>query len=561
MAEMSALQILLYLLVIIVCVKPLGWYMARVYEGKSCGLDMVIGPVERFIYRLCCIQPNQEMNWKSYLSAMLWLNLLGFFAVYSIQYFQNILPLNPQHFPAVASDLAFNTAVSFITNTNWQAYSGESSLSYLTQMMGLTVQNFLSAATGMAVLVAFIRGIVRHETHCLGNFWVDIVRSVLYILLPLSLLFAIFLTSQGVIQNMRPYQKTMTAQVIPMGPVASQVAIKQLGTNGGGYFNANAAHPFENPTPLTHFFEMLALMLIPAAFCYTFGVMANNKRQGWAIFCAMFCIFVPLVIATVVAEQQGNPHFTALHIEQNGNMEGKETRFGITNSAFWVAATTATGNGSANASHDSLTPAGGLVPLWLIQLGEVVFGGVGSGLYGMLILVIVTVFVAGLMVGRTPEYLGKKIEPYEMKMASFIVLITPFTVLILTALAAVTSTGRGVIANPGAHGLTEVLYAFSSMTNNNGSAFAGLNANTAFYNILGGVAMLIGRYVVAIAVLAIAGSLVQKKQMPNSLGTLPTDTPLFVVMLISITMIIGALTYLPALALGPIVEQILLWKS
>lgn len=560
--------------------------MARVYEGQFCGLDYVIGPFENMLYRLCGIDDKKEMTWVSYLSAMLIFNFFGFLIVYLIQRLQFYFPLNPQFLPGVSPDLSFNTGVSFVTNTNWQSYGGETTMSYLTQMLALTVQNFVSAATGMALLVAVIRGIVRHETRQLGNFWVDTVRGILYILLPLSLIFAVILVSQGVIQNCKPYQKvnllepfnyvttqnklqSVQQQIIPMGPVASQVAIKQLGTNGGGFFNTNSSHPFENPTPISNFFEILAILLIPIALCYTYGVMVKDTKQGWAILVAMLLIFVPLVFVCASSEQIGNPAFKQLGIDQTpnsalysaGNMEGKETRFGIINSALWATATTATSNGSVNSMHDSYTPLGGLVPLLLMHLGEVVFGGVGSGLYGMLLLVIITVFVAGLMVGRTPEYLGKKIEPYEMKMASIAVLVMPLTVLLFTAIATVSNVGISSILNPGAHGFTEILYAFTSMGNNNGSAFAGLNANTHFYNLLGGIAILIGRYWVAIPTLAIAGSLARKKKIPGSSGTLPTHTPLFIILLVGVTIVLGALTFFPALALGPIVEQLMLWNQ
>jgi len=594
MDSMGLLQIVLYLAILIACVKPLGWYMARVYQGEPCGLDRVLGPCERLLYRLCSIQPHQEMNWKEYLGTMLLFNFLGFSAVYLLQRVQVFLPLNPQQFLGVAPNIAFNTAVSFASNTNWQAYGGETTMSYLTQMLALTVQNFVSAATGISLLIALIRGLSRKETTHLGNFWVDTVRGIIYILLPLSFLLAILLSSQGVIQNFKPYQKitllqaisyqqpitdtsgqlvkdvegkpqqetkNVSEQIIPMGPVASQIAIKQLGTNGGGFFNANSAHPFENPNPLTNFLEMLSILLIPAALCYTFGFMINDKRQGWMILTAMFLIFIPLTILSVTAEQQGNPAFSQLGLNQTQNMEGKETRFGITNSALWATATTAASNGSVNAMHDSFTPLGSLAPLWLMHLGEVIFGGVGSGLYGMLMLVIITVFVAGLMVGRTPEYLGKKIEPYEMKMASIAVLVMPLFVLVFTAIAVITQMGSTSIANPGAHGFTEMLYAFTSMVNNNGSAFAGLNASTPFYTVLGGVGMLIGRYWIAIPTLAIAGSLAQKKIIPSSKGTLATHTPLFVLLLVSVTIVLGALTFFPALALGPIVEHLMLWKT
>lgn len=587
------LQIIFYLMVLVLCVKPLGAYMARVYENKSIRLTKILGPIEKFIYQFCSIDHEKEMNWKQYLSAMLVFNLIGMLAVYAIQRLQIYLPLNPQHFPSVTADLAFNTASSFVTNTNWQAYAGESSLAYLTQMLGLTVQNFLSAATGMSLMIALIRGIQRHEAETLGNFWVDTTRGILYIYLPLATLFAIILASQGVIQNFSAYKKinllepityqqevtdnlghaqtksiTLTQQTLPMGPVASQIAIKQLGSNGGGFFNTNSAHPFENPTPLSNFLEMLAILLIPAALCYTFGTMVKDTRQGWAIFIAMLVMFVPMVLITVMAEQHGNPLLDNLGVEQShvrhlfsgGNMEGKEIRFGVVNSALWSVATTATSNGSVNSMLDSYTPLGGLVPLWMMHLGEVVFGGVGSGIYGMLMIIIITVFIAGLMVGRTPEYLGKKIEPYEMKMAVFAVLLMPMVVLIITAVGVVTQYGLSSLGNPGAHGFTEILYAFTSMGNNNGSAFAGLNANTTFYNTLGGIEMLLVRYWIAIPVLAIAGSLIQKKSAPVNLGTLPTHTWLFIILIIGTTIILGALTFFPALALGPIVEHFMLWS-
>lgn len=594
------LQISIYLFMLLILAKPAGWYMARVYEGKPCGLDKIGGPLERLLYRFSGVHPTKEMDWKAYLAAMLVFNLLGLLLVYVIQRLQFYLPLNPQIFSAVSPHLSFNTAVSFATNTNWQSYGGETTMSYFTQMVALTVQNFLSAATGMSLLIALTRGIRAHESSNLGNFWVDTIRGTLYILLPLAFIFSIILVSQGVIQNFSPNKKVIlmqplsyqqplkddagqpindasgnpkveqvkvTEQIIPMGPVASQIAIKQLGTNGGGFFNVNSAHPFENPTPITNFLEMLAILFIPAALCYTFGVMVGDRRQGWAVLAAMYIIFIPFMYLAVLSEQQGNPAFNSLGIDQTlqanlfpgGNMEGKESRFGIVNSALWATATTGASNGSVNSMHDSYTPLGGLVPLWMMHLGEVVFGGVGSGLYGMLLFVIITVFVAGLMVGRTPEYLGKKIEPYEMKMASIGVLIMPLTVLFFTAIGVVSTLGTSSLANPGAHGFTEILYTFTSMVNNNGSAFAGLNANTPFYDILGGIAMLLGRYWIAIPTLVIAGSLARKKIIPCSEGTLTTYTPLFIILLASITIILGALSFLPALALGPIVEQLTLW--
>ncbi|HLA84130.1 MAG TPA: potassium-transporting ATPase subunit KdpA [Thermoguttaceae bacterium] len=580
MTAHALLQIGLFLAVLILVVKPLGWYMARVYEGKPCGLGWAVEWLERLLYRACGIDPKEEMAWTTYARAMLVFNLLGIAVVYALQRMQHFLPLNPQGMAAVPPELAMNTAVSFATNTNWQNYGGETTLSYLTQMLGLTVQNFVSAATGMAVLVALIRGFVRRSSRTIGNFWFDLTRSVLYILLPLSVALALALVSQGVVQSPRPYQtvaliqpttdaegKTVTEQQIAVGPAASQVSIKQLGTNGGGFFNANSAHPLENPTPLTGFVEMLLILLIAAALCYTFGQMVGDRRQGWAVLAAMLAIFVPLLFLGCWAEQAGNPKLAGLGVDQvagdqqsGGNMEGKEARFGIAQSAIWAAATTAASNGSVNAMHDSFTPLGGLVPMWLMQLGEVVFGGVGSGLYGMLVFAVIAVFVAGLMVGRTPEYLGKKIEAFEMKMAALIILIPPMVVLTGTAVAVAVATdcGRSSILNPGPHGFSEVLYAFSSAGNNNGSAFAGLAGNTPFYNIALALAMLVARYWLAIPVLAIAGSLARKKATPTSVGTLPTHTPLFVVLLVGVVILVGALTFVPALALGPIVEHLMI---
>lgn len=549
----AGIQLLIYLGLLLAAVKPLGWYMARVYQNQPSGTDRALAWLERFIYRFAGINAREEMTWRAYAGALLIFNLLGFIAVYLLQRLQGALPLNPQHFGAVSPDSAFNTAASFASNTNWQGYAGESTMSYLTQMLGLGVQNFLSAATGMAVLIALIRGLTRRSADTIGNFWFDLVRSTVYILLPLSLILAIALVSQGVIQNVQPYQ-SVAGQTLPMGPAASQIAIKQLGTNGGGFFNVNSAHPFENPTPISNLLQMLAILLVPAALCFTFGEMVGDRRQGWAIFAAMAVIFVPLAVGAIAAEQAGNPALAALGVDPlGGNMEGKEVRFGIANSALWATATTAASNGSVNAMHDSFTPLGGLIPLWLMQLGEVVFGGVGSGLYGMLMFAIVAVFIAGLMVGRTPEYLGKKIEAFEMKMASLTILIPPLIVLIGTAVAV---QGAGPSFNPGAHGFSELLYAFSSAGNNNGSAFAGLNANTPFYNLALGNAMLVARYWLIIPVLAIAGSLARKKHTPPSAGTLPTHTPLFVVLLVGTVLLVGALTFVPALALGPIVEQL-----
>ncbi|MFN8433749.1 MAG: potassium-transporting ATPase subunit KdpA [Anaerolineales bacterium] len=568
------LQLILYFGILLLLTKPLGAYMAKVYQGERLFLDPVLGPIERFLYRLSGIDPRSEMPWKTYAIAMLVFNIFGVIAVYLLQRLQGILPLNPQALGAVTPDSAWNTAVSFATNTNWQGYGGETTMSYLTQMLGMTVQNFVSAATGMAVMVALIRGIIRHTTKEIGNFWVDMTRSTLYILLPLSLVLALALVSQGVVQTFSEYQTVSLiqpsagneAQLIAVGPAASQIAIKQLGTNGGGFFNANSAHPLENPTPFSNFLEMLSILLIPAALCYTYGKMVGDTRQGWALLAVMTIVLVALLGVAIWAEQGGNPMFTKLGIDQTqsatnpgGNMEGKEVRFGIVNSVLWATVTTAASNGSVNAMHDSFMPLGGLVPMWLMQLGEIIYGGVGSGLYGMLAFVIIAVFVSGLMVGRTPEYLGKKIEAYEMKMASIIILIPVMVVLIGTAVALMTEAGRATIFNPSAHGFSEVLYAFSSAGNNNGSAFAGLGANTPFYNIALGIAMFIARYWLAIPVLAIAGSLANKKKVPAGAGTLPTHTPLFIVWVIGVIIIVGALSFLPALALGPIVEHLMIF--
>jgi potassium-transporting ATPase potassium-binding subunit len=560
------LQIALYLAVLLALVKPLGAYMARVYEGRPFGLDRVLGPVERGIYRLAGVRGEEEMDWKVYALCALLFSAVGVLFLYALQRLQGLLPWNPQKFGAVSPDSSLNTATSFVTNTNWQGYGGETTMSYLTQMAGLTVQNFLSAATGMAILVAFIRGLVRRSSRTIGNFWVDLTRTTLYILLPLSLVLSLVLVSQGVVQTLSPYktvaqQTPQVQQTLALGPVASQVAIKHLGTNGGGFFNANAAHPFENPTPLTDFLLVLAQTVIAAALCYTFGVMVKDTRQGWAILAAMLLVLVPFILFGYWAEAGGNPRIASLGVDQTdqtmgGNMEGKEVRFGIARSVLFAATTTATSCGAVDSMHDSFTPLGGLVPLFLIQFSESILGGVGSGLYGMLIFVIVAVFISGLMVGRTPEYLGKKIESYEMKMASLIVLIMPLVVLLCTAVAVVIEPGTKAIANPGAHGFSEILYAFTSMGNNNGSAFNGLSANTPFYNIVGSLAMLVSRFWLAVPALAIAGSLARKKLVPPGPGTLPTHTPLFVVFLIGVVVLVGALTFFPALALGPIVEHL-----
>jgi K+-transporting ATPase ATPase A chain len=600
MTANGILQIGLYLVVLLAFVKPLGSYMAKVYQGETFWASRILGPFERLIYRMFGIQPDDEMSWKTYAGAAILFKLAFFFLLYLLLRLQGILPLNPQGFPGVSPDLAFNTAVSFITNTNWQSYGGESTMSYLTQMMGLSVQNFVSAAQGMAVLIALIRGFTRRSTKTIGNFWVDLTRSTLYILLPLSLIMAVVLVSQGVVQNFSPYKnvpllqtityetpkldaegKAVTGadgkpvmepakaseQALPLGPAASQIAIKQLGTNGGGFFSVNSAHPFENPTALSNFLEMLALLLIAAALCYTFGKMVGDRRQGWALLAAMTLIFTIFLIVCYSSEQAGNPLLTTAGVDQaagslqsGGSMEGKEVRFGIANSVIWATATTAASNGSVNAMHDSFSPLGGMVPMVLMQLGEVIFGGVGSGLYGMLAFAIVAVFVSGLMVGRTPEYLGKKIEAFEVKMVAIVILVPAACVLIGTAVASITPAGVAGVPNPGPHGFSEILYAFSSAGNNNGSAFGGLSANTPFYNTLLGIAMLFGRFWTMIPIIAVAGSLASKKYVTPSAGTLPTHTPLFVLFLASIIIIVGALTFLPGLALGPIVEHLTLYK-
>ena len=578
----SALQIIVYIGTVLILAKPLGSYMASIYENEPAGLNRLLAPAETWLYRLSGVQPKQEMPWTDYAIAMLIFNLLGALTVFALQSLQASLPFNPQHLANVSPDSAFNTAVSFATNTDWQGYSGETTLCYFTQMLGLTVQNFLSAATGMATLVALIRGFARRNTDLIGNFWVDLTRSTLYILMPLSLLLALALVGQGVVQTFSAYQSiplveavhyetsslntegkaSLTSEVtklqtIAVGPAASQVAIKQLGTNGGGFFNVNSAHPLENPTPLSNFLELLAILLIPAALCYTFGKMIGDTRQGWALLAVMSILFITFTVVTLSAEQSGNPALAALNIDQTGgNMEGKETRFGITNSALWAVATTAASNGSVNAMHDSFTPLGGMMPLLLMQLGEVVFGGVGSGLYGMIIFAIIAVFVSGLMIGRTPEYLGKKIEAFEVKMAALVILIPPLMILGGTAFSVMLDQGKAGILNPGAHGFSEILYGLSSAGNNNGSAYAGLSANTPYYNALLGLIMLISRYWLALPILAIAGSLAAKKIVPVGPGTLPTHTPLFIVLLIIIILLIGALTFIPALALGPIIEQL-----
>ncbi|WP_297448756.1 potassium-transporting ATPase subunit KdpA [Ferrovum sp.] len=589
-------QIVLLLGVLFLLVKPLGGYMARIYEGNLPSFMRWLSPLEHLFYRMCGVNPGQEMRWTSYSLGVLWFSLLGVLTVYALQRLQGFLPLNPQGLGAVTPDSSFDTALSFVTNTNWQGYAGESTLSYLTQMFALAVQNFFSAATGMAVVIALIRGFARHSVETIGNFWVDMTRSTLYILLPLSLVLAMVLVSQGVVQNFSPYPVVQTVetttydnpsldaagnpvkdaagnpvtvktttqeQTLPLGPVASQEAIKELGTNGGGFFNANSAHPYENPTPLTNFLEMLAILLIPAALCITFGAMVGDIRQGWTLLATMTLVFTIMLAVAEYAETSGNPAFTALGVDQRvsslqsgGNMEGKETRFGIVNSALFATLTTSTSCGAVNAMHDSFMPLGGLVPLANIQLGEVVFGGVGSGLYGMLIYAVIAVFIAGLMIGRTPEYLGKKIEAFDIKMASLTILIPPLLILVGTAMAVMMEAGKSGVANPGAHGFSEILYAFSSAAGNNGSAFAGLSANTPFYNLALGLVMFFGRFWLVLPVLALAGSLAGKKRIPVGAGTLPTHTPLFILLLLGTVLLVGALTFVPALGLGPIVEHL-----
>lgn len=586
MLSNTMIQVGLYLTILLLLTKPMGVWIAKVMNGESSIANKLGGSTERLIYRVLGISPETEMGWKHYAVALMLFNVVGIIAVYFLQRWQAWLPFNPQQFPAVSIDSSLNTAISFVTNTNWQGYAGESTMSYLTQMLALTVQNFLSAATGIAVVIALIRGFARHTVQTIGNFWVDITRATLYILLPLSFVFAIALMGQGVIQNFDAYKEVTTlqpttysvtdttgkqitevtsTQTLAMGPVASQEAIKMIGTNGGGFFNANSAHPFENPTPLSNFLQMLAIFLIPAGLCFAFGLMVGDRRQGWAIFTAMAIVFVVMVGIAIWAEQAGNPVLTASGADQavsalqsGGNMEGKETRFGIVSSALFVTITTAASCGAVNAMHDSLTPLGGLVPMWLMQLGEVIFGGVGSGLYTMLIYAVLAVFIAGLMIGRTPEYLGKKIEIFDMKMTALIILVTPLLVLIGSAIAVIADPGKAGIANPGAHGFSEILYAFSSAANNNGSAFAGLSANTPFYNTLLAFAMFLGRFGIILPVLAIAGSMAAKKRIPVSLGTMPTHGPLFITLLIGAVILVGALTYIPALALGPVIEQLLM---
>jgi K+-transporting ATPase ATPase A chain len=584
------LQLGIYFLILLAVTKPLGIYMTNVFSGKRLFLDKVLGPLERLIYRICHIDEHEEQHWTTYTAAMLMFSLIGLLVLYGLQRLQYYLPLNPQGFSGVAPDLAFNTASSFTTNTNWQAYSGESTMSYLVQMAGLAFHNFVSAATGIVLAIAFIRGIARRETKTLGNFWVDLTRTTLYVLLPFCIIGALLLVSQGVVQNFSPYtkatlvepqqvektddrgQKTVenvTVQTIAQGPVASQEIIKELGTNGGGFFNANSAHPFENPTPFSNFLEMIAIFAISSGLTYTLGRMTGNQKHGWAVFSAMAILFLAGFFTAYYFEARGNPIFdqhgatqTATEadgLEQaGGNMEGKEVRFGIVNSALFATITTDASCGAVNSMHDSFTPLGGMIPLLNIMLGEIIFGGVGAGMYGMLVMIVLTVFIAGLMVGRTPEYLGKKIEAKDVKMAMLYVLVFAFSILVFSAWSSVAGYGASKVNNAGPHGLSEIVYAFVSATGNNGSAFAGLNANTLWYNTMTALAMLIGRFLMIIPMMAIAGNLATKKIVPPSAGTFPVHTPLFVVLLIGVILIVGALTFFPMLSLGPIVEHFLM---
>jgi len=557
MTAQDYMQIILFFALLIGLTPILGNFMFKVFTGSKHLMLPVFGWLEKLTYKFSGIDTNEETNWKTYTFSLLMFNLVGFVFVFLLQLFQAQLPLNPANLPNVSWHSAFNTAVSFMTNTNWQGYSGETTLSYFVQMIGLTVQNFVSAATGIAVLLALIRGLARKTTDQLGNFWTDLTRTTLYILLPLSILFAIVLVGQGVVQNFKTYDTVHTlqgvSQVIPMGPAASQIAIKQLGTNGGGFFNANSAHPFENPTPFSNFLEMLFILLIPAALTYTYGKMVGSVRQGWTIFSAMLILFVIGLSISLYAEYSSNPIFGNLPL-----MEGKETRFGITNSVLWSTATSSASNGSVNAMHDSLSPLSGMVAMINLMLGEIIFGGVGAGLYGMVIFIILTVFIAGLMVGRTPEYLGKKIQKFEVQMAILAVLAPNVVILLFAAWASVSSPGLSSLNNAGPHGLSEILYAFSSAAGNNGSAFAGLNANTVFYNLTLGVGMLIGRFGIIIPVMAIAGSMAKKKITPSSAGTFHTDNWLFIGLLIAVILIVGGLTHFPALSFGPIIEHLLM---
>jgi K+-transporting ATPase ATPase A chain len=585
-------QIALYLVLILVVTKPLGVFVARVFNREHTFLDPVMRPVEQLLYRVTLVDENHEMRWTEYALAMLLFSAVSMLLLYLNQRLQQFLPLNPQRFAAVGADLAFNTAASFTTNTNWQNYGGEATMSYLTQMMGLAYHNFTSAAVGISLAIAFIRGIARREKETIGNFWVDLTRATLWILLPMCVVFALILVSQGVVQNLKPYDSvqflepqqvrqmgadgkqvigpdgkpafsTATDQTIAQGPVASQEAIKMLGTNGGGFFNANSAHPFENPTPLSNYLQMLSIFLIPAGLTYTLGRMTGSPRHGWAVWAAMACLFAVGVSTAYWAEARGNPLLKGIdqHASEKqagGNMEGKEVRFGIADSALFATITTDASCGAINSWHDSFTPLGGMVPLANIMMSETVFGGVGAGLYGILIYVVLAVFIAGLMVGRTPEYLGKKIEAYDVKMAMLVTLVFPLVILVLTGISTVKGFGTSSISNPGPHGLSQILYAFTSMAGNNGSAFGGLSGNTPWYNIAGGMTMLIGRFFMILPMLAIAGNLAKKKYVPPSLGTFPVSTPLFTVLLVGVIVIVGALTFFPALSLGPILEHLMM---
>jgi potassium-transporting ATPase potassium-binding subunit len=588
--------LVVYSVVLLLLAIPTGRYIANVAEGKF----GVLSRIESGLYRLCGVKSDVDMDWLHYALSILLFNGLGVLVVYLVQRVQLWLPLNPQAMGNLSPDSSFNTAISFVTNTNWQGYSGEQAMSYLTQMLALAVQNFLSAATGIVVVIALIRGFARHTVKGIGNAWVDLTRVTMWILLPISFVLAIFFVQQGAVQNFDPYKDVQTLEVnkwqepklgpdgqplkdangaavmedkssdhqtIAMGPVASQEAIKMLGTNGGGFFNANSAHPYENPTPLTDFVQMLVIFLIPGGLCFAFGHLVEDGRQAWTVYIAMFVLFAVGAIAAMSFEQQGNPRFAALGVDQSmtaaqagGNMEGKESRFGIAESGLFATITTDASCGAINSWHDSFTPLGGMVPLVNMQLGEVVFGGVGSGLYGMLIFAILAVFIAGLMIGRTPEYLGKKIEAYEMKMTSIAILVTPLLVLAGTAIAVMTDAGKAGIANPGAHGYSEILYAFTSAANNNGSAFGGISANTPFYNTMLAIAMWLGRFGVIVPVLAIAGSMAAKKRIAATEGTMPTHGPLFISLLIGVVLLVGLLNYVPALALGPVIEHLVLWK-
>jgi K+-transporting ATPase ATPase A chain len=599
MAAQSLILLVVFLFILLVLAYPLGIYLTKIGTGAAIRGWGWMRTIENLLYRIAGVDPESGMHWKAYAMALLAFNALGALFVYAVQRLQAWLPLNPQAFANVSADSAFNTAVSFVSNTNWQGYGGESTMSYLTQMLALTGQNFFSAATGIAVAFALIRGFSSHSAQSIGNFWADITRSTLYVLLPISTVFAVFLMSQGVIQNFSAYKSvelldtvvytqqkkgpngqpltdangnpvleslSTKKQTIAMGPVASQEAIKLLGTNGGGFFNANSAHPYENPNPLTNFLQMLSIFLIPAGLCFAFGRMVGDIRQGWVVLGAMTAIFIVMAVALMIAEQQAHPALQALGVDQaasalqaGGNMEGKETRFGISASALFAAVTTAASCGAVNAMHDSFMPLGGMVPLVLMQFGEVVFGGVGSGLYGMLISAILAVFIAGLMIGRTPEYLGKKIQAYEMKMTSIAILVTPTLVLAGTAIAVMLDPGKAGIANPGAHGFTEILYAFSSAANNNGSAFAGLSANTPFYNGMLAIAMWFGRFAMIVPILAVAGSLAAKKRLDATAGTMPTHGAIFMALLVGVVILVGVLNYVPTLALGPIVEHLQLF--